>query len=211
MRAKRKLLIATRNAGKAREYQRLLADLPLEITWPELEKVEIMVEETGATMAENAALKARAYATASGLLTWADDSGLEVDALAGEPGVRSARYAGPDASDEERCRRLLCQMENIPWEKRTARFRCVVAIAEPEGTLHFAEGVCEGIIALEPKGQGGFGYDPIFYLPDRGRTMAELSLEEKNQISHRARAALAARAILQTLVREGSTVSDDGQ
>ena len=196
-----KLLVATGNRGKLLEHRRLLEALPLEVTWPEREGVHLHVEETGETMAENAILKVRAYAEASGLLTWADDSGLEVDALHGEPGVRSARYAGTNASDEERCRLLLSHLRGVPWEERTARFRCVVALLEPSGGLHTAEGVCEGIITLEPRGEGGFGYDPLFFLPDQEQTMAELSLQEKNVISHRGHASHAARAILEDLLQ----------
>lgn len=198
------LLIATGNEGKLREYRRLLKGLPLVVTWPAREGILLQVKETGETLAENAILKARAYAGASGLLTWADDSGLEVDALQGEPGVRSARYAGPDASDDARCRFLLERLRGVPWEERTARFRCVVALVDRAGGLHTAEGICEGIIALEPRGKEGFGYDPIFYLPEQGRTMAELPLHEKNAISHRGLAARAARAILQDLLQPGA-------
>jgi XTP/dITP diphosphohydrolase len=202
----RKLLLATRNPGKVREYRELLQGLPVELTWPEAEGITLEPEEAGATFAENAILKARAYAAASGLLTWADDSGLEVDALGGEPGVRSSRYAGPGAGDADRYRLLLRRMAGVPWERRTARFRCVIAIADPAGALHTAEGTCEGIIAFAPRGANGFGYDPVFYLPDRGCTMAELSPAEKNQISHRARAARAARRILEEMLGEGKGV-----
>ena len=202
----RKLLVATRNAGKMNEYRELLQGLPVELTWPEAEGITLEPEEAGATFAENAILKARAYAAASGLLTWADDSGLEVDALGGEPGVRSSRYAGPGASDADRYRLLLRKMAGVPWERRTARFRCVIAIADPAGALHTAEGTCEGIIAFAPRGANGFGYDPVFYLPDRDCTMAELSPAEKNQISHRARAARAARRILEEMLGEGKGV-----
>jgi XTP/dITP diphosphohydrolase len=192
-----KLLIATHNPGKAKEYQELLAGLPLELTHPAQEGLDIEVAETGGSFAENAGLKATAYARASGLLTLADDSGLEVDALGGEPGTRSARYAGSGASDEERYRLLLEKLQKVPWEERTARFRCVIAVATPEGQIHTAEGTCEGIITFEPKGEHGFGYDPVFYLPEYGKSMAELPPEIKNKISHRARAAQGAREILE--------------
>jgi XTP/dITP diphosphohydrolase len=184
-----KLLIATRNPGKVREYEKLLAGLPLELTHPAQEGLDIEVAETGESFAENARLKATAYARASGLLTLADDSGLEVDALGGEPGIRSARYAGSEASDEERYRLLLAKLQGVPWEKRTARFRCVIAVATPDGQIHTAEGACEGIITFEPRGEHGFGYDPVFYLAEYEMTMAELPPETKNRISHRARAA----------------------
>jgi len=184
-----KLLIATHNPGKVREYEKLLAGLPLELTYPAQEGLDIEVAETGGSFAENARLKAAAYARASGLLTLADDSGLEVDALGGEPGIRSARYAGSGASDEDRYRLLLEKLQGVPWDKRTARFRCVIAVATPAGQVYTAEGTCEGIIAFEPQGEHGFGYDPVFYLPEHGMTMAELPPETKNRISHRARAA----------------------
>jgi len=195
-----KLLVATNNPGKVREYEALLTGLPLTLTYLAKEGVDIEVEETGSTFAENARLKAAAYARASGLLTLADDSGLEVDALGGEPGTRSARYAGQGASDEDRYRLLLNKLEGLPWERRTARFRCVIAIATPQGEARTAEGTCEGGIAFDPRGEHGFGYDPVFYMPEHGQTMAELEPEVKNRISHRARAAEGARRILQELL-----------
>ena len=195
----RKLLVATHNQGKVREYRELLADLPLEITYLDAEGITFEVEETGATFEENATLKARAYAESTGLWTWADDSGLEVDALDGAPGVRSARYAGPGASDADRYRKLLDALTGVPWERRTARFRCTVAVCAPDGQVRTAEGECPGIIAFGPAGQNGFGYDPVFYLPEWGCTMAQLPPELKNQISHRARAAKAAAGILREI------------
>jgi XTP/dITP diphosphohydrolase len=191
-----KLLIATNNPGKVKEYKELLAGLPLELTYPAQEGLDIEVAETGESFAENARLKATAYARASGLLTLADDSGLEVDALGGEPGIRSARYAGSGASDEDRYQLLLEKLRGVPWEERIARFRCVIAVATPGGQVHIAEGSCEGIIAFEPKGEHGFGYDPVFHFQEYGKTMAELPLETKNKISHRAKAAQRAREIL---------------
>ena len=195
-----KLLVATNNPGKVREYQALLKGLPLTLTYPAQEGIDIEVEETGSTFAQNARLKATAYARTSGLLTLADDSGLEVDALGGEPGTRSARYAGQGASDEDRYRLLLSKLEGVPWQQRTARFRCVIAVARPQGEVHTAQGTCEGVIAFEPRGEHGFGYDPVFYVPEHGQTMAELEPEVKNRISHRARAAQGARRILQELL-----------
>jgi XTP/dITP diphosphohydrolase len=195
-----KLLIATNNPGKVREYEVLLRGLPLTLTYPAQEGIDIEVEETGSTFAENARLKAAAYARASGLLTLADDSGLEVDALGGEPGTRSARYAGQGASDEDRYRLLLSRLEGVPWERRTARFRCVIAVATPRGEIRLAEGTCEGFIAFEPKGEHGFGYDPVFCMSEQGQTMAELEPEVKNRISHRARAAEGALRILQEVL-----------
>ncbi len=194
-----KLLIATHNPGKAKEYEELLAGLPLELTYPAQEGLDMEVAETGASFAENARLKAAAYARASGLVALADDSGLEVDALGGEPGIHSARYAGTGASDKERYRLLLEKLREVPWEERTARFRCVIAVATPGGQVHTAEGICEGIIAFAPKGEHGFGYDPVFYLQEYGKTMADLPPETKNKISHRARAVQRAREILEEI------------
>ena len=203
-----KLLVATNNPGKVREYEVLLKGLPLILTYPAQEGIDIKVEETGRTFAENARLKAAAYARANGLLTLADDSGLEVDALGGEPGTRSARYAGQGASDEDRHRLLLSKLEGVPWERRTARFRCVIAVATPQGEVCTAEGTCEGVIAFEPKGEHGFGYDPVFYMAEHGQTMAELEPEVKNRISHRARAAEGARRILQELLGDTTDLGE---
>ena len=196
-----KLLIATNNRGKLREYAGLLGGLPFQLVTLAEAGIAADIQETGSTMAENAVQKATAYARLSGLTTLADDSGLEVDALGGEPGPLSRRYAGENVSDRERNEYLLGKLRGVPWEKRGGRFRCVIAIATPGGKVETCEGVCEGIIALDSKGEGGFGYDPIFHLPEPGRRMAELTLEEKNRISHRARAAEKARAILQRLAR----------
>jgi XTP/dITP diphosphohydrolase len=195
-----RLLVATRNPGKLSEYEELLAGLPVELTYLESEGIAEDVEETGSSFAENAVLKARRYALISGLLTLADDSGLEVDALGGEPGVHSARYAGPGATDEDRYRLLLDKMREVPPGERSARFRCVIAVAEPEGQTYTVDGVCEGVIAYSPEGEFGFGYDPVFYMPERGKTMAQLPPEEKNQVSHRARAAHAIRPVLESLI-----------
>jgi XTP/dITP diphosphohydrolase len=197
-----KLLLATNNEGKIRELQALLADLGVDATTPRQEGLAVEVEETEPTFEGNARLKAQAFAKASGLLSLADDSGLEVDALGGEPGVRTARYAGDNATDEQRVAYLLKKMEGVPWEKRTARFRCVVAIAGPTGPVHYAEGEVRGYIATEPhNGPYGFGYDPIFYVPESGKCLAEIPLAEKNRISHRGRAALAAHAVLERLLQ----------
>jgi len=198
-----KLLVATNNPGKVREYEELLMDLPRppEITFPAQEGLALEVEESGETFEENARIKALVYAKASGLLTLADDSGLEVDALGGEPGVHSARYAGPHASDADRYRKLLDALTGTPAGQRLARFRCVVAVALPDGTVYTAEGSCEGKIGFAPRGEFGFGYDPIFILEGSGgRTMAELPPVLKNQVSHRARALMAARPILVRLL-----------
>jgi XTP/dITP diphosphohydrolase len=194
-----KLLVASNNLGKLREYASLLSGLPFELTTLAGEGITDEIEETGSSMEQNAIQKATAYATLSGLITLADDSGLEVDALNGEPGSLSRRYAGENVSDMERIDYLLAKLDGVPWETRGARFRCVIAIATPEGVVETCQGVCEGIVALDAKGEGGFGYDPIFYLPELDRRMAELTLEEKNRISHRARAAQKARPILELL------------
>lgn len=199
-----KLLVATNNPGKVREFKKLLAGLPVEITFPAQEGLDLDVEETGATFAENACLKALAYAWVSGLPTLADDSGLEVDALGGEPGVRSARYAGPGASDADRYRKLLAALADVPPGERAARFRCVVALALPDGEVHTADGTCEGQIGFEPRGEHGFGYDPVFLVDGYGGlTLAELPPDLKNRISHRARAVVAARPALQTALALG--------
>jgi XTP/dITP diphosphohydrolase len=197
------LLIATTNQGKLREYAALLGDLPLALTSLRDLAIDDDVEETGATFEENALLKARYYAERSGKLAWADDSGLEVAVLGGEPGVYSARYAGPGASDAERNSFLLKKLEGVPFHARLARFVCVVALALPDGTTATVEGVLPGVIELAPRGANGFGYDPLFYLVDENCTLGELPAERKNAISHRARAAHAARDLLAQWVAEG--------
>ncbi len=202
VKAFRKLLVATRNPGKVKEYRQLLHRVPFQVTSLEQVGVAKEVEETGKSFEENACLKASTYATLSGLLTLADDSGLEVDALGGAPGVRSSRYAGPEATDEARVALLLKNLSGVAWEDRKGRFRCVIAIAWPSGEVRTVSGVVEGIIQYEPKGANGFGYDPVFYLPHLGRTMAELSLEEKNGLSHRAQAARKAVTLLNSMLEE---------
>jgi len=188
-----RLLVATHNSGKAREYAQLLVDLPLAVTWLDDVGVTVAVEETRETFTENALLKARYYAVLTGLLTWADDSGLEVDALGGQPGVYSARYGGPGLSDHQRYAMLLDALIGVPEAQRTARFRCVVALAQPDGSTWTTEGAVEGRILTAPRGASGFGYDPVFFVPEYNRTMAELPAAVKNQISHRAIAAAHAR------------------
>jgi XTP/dITP diphosphohydrolase len=197
-----KLLVGSNNRGKLREYAELLRGIHFELTTLSEQGITEEVEESGSNLKQNAIGKATAYAKLSGLTTMADDSGLEVDALGGEPGPLSHRYAGDNVSDKERNDYLLAKLRNVPWEKRTARFRAVIAIATPDGKVKTAEGVCEGIIAFDSKGTGGFGYDPIFYLPELGKRMAELSLAEKNKISHRAKAAQKARRILERLAKQ---------
>lgn len=201
---KRTLLIATHNPGKAREYAHLLSDLPVEVVWLRQVGVDEVAPETGATFAQNALLKAQFYAARTNLLTWADDSGLEVDALGGRPGVHSAHYGGEGLSDQERYTLLLNELEGIPMERRTARFRCVVAIACPSGEAWTAEGAVEGVILTTPRGDHGFGYDPIFWVPSFNATLAELPFEVKNRISHRALAAAQARRIMEQLLDDGT-------
>ncbi len=195
-----KLLLATNNEAKVREYRNLLPKLPFElVTLGELGMTTI-VNEVGESLEENARLKATVLAAKSQLLALADDSGLEVDALGGEPGRLSARYAGEKASDRDRISYLLAKLEGVPWERRSACFRCVIAIATPDGKAELCSGECHGVITFEPRGEQGFGYDPIFYLPELGKTMAELPLEIKNQVSHRGQAA---RKVPQVLKRLG--------
>jgi XTP/dITP diphosphohydrolase len=196
-----RLLIATNNPGKVDEFRYLLDGCGWELVTPADIGLTLEVEESGQTYAENARMKAEAYSRASGLVALADDSGLEVDALNGRPGVHSARYAGPDRTDEERVQALLEELKNVPDEKRTARFRAVIAIATPEGGLELGEGVVEGRIAREPRGTNGFGYDPVFLLPERGLTTAELPSEDKHAISHRGAAARKARFVLERMLR----------
>ena len=191
-----KLLIATGNPGKTREIQSLLDDLSVEIVTPAQIGLSFVIVEDGETYSANAALKARAFAEATGMIVLADDSGLEVDALGGLPGIHSARYSPvPESTDIARREHLLYNLQGIPrpW---TALFRCVIALAEPSGKIHFTEGICPGEIIPEERGHNGFGYDPIFLIPRLGKTMAELSIDEKNSISHRARAVIAARPTL---------------
>jgi XTP/dITP diphosphohydrolase len=195
------LLIATNNKGKIKELQDLLNDTAIEPITPAQINLELDVTEDGLTYAENAAKKAIAFAHASNLISLADDSGLEVDALDGAPGLYSARYGSTNdekLSDAERRKHLLQQLRGKPrpW---TAHFHATIAIAIPNGETHFAEGFCEGEIIPEERGTGGFGYDPIFLLSGLGKTMAELSMDEKNRLSHRARAVMNAKPVLKEL------------
>lgn len=196
------LILATKNQHKVEEIKALLADVPVRILslrdFPDIPEVE----ETGVTFAENAEIKAKAVSSATGKIALADDSGLEVDALGGQPGVRSNRFAGPGATDQDKYMHILELLEGVPNEERTARFRAAVAVSTPEGETVVVEGTCEGRIAHEPKGTGGFGYDPIFYLPDLGKTMAELTPEEKNAVSHRGKALRAAKKVLHELLEK---------
>lgn len=195
--SKPKLLLATNNQAKLREYSSLLDGIPYRIVSPIDIGIKQEINETGKTFEENALLKAKAYASLSNLTTLADDSGLEVDALNGEPGVRSARYAGEGAPQAKLIDYLLQKLSGIPWEERDARFKCVIAIASPDGEMITCHGECQGIITFEPKGKEGFGYDPVFYLPELDKTMAELTMKEKNKVSHRGKAAKEARRYLE--------------
>ncbi|MBI3953295.1 MAG: RdgB/HAM1 family non-canonical purine NTP pyrophosphatase [Chloroflexi bacterium] len=194
-----KLLLGTTNLGKLQELRQLLLGLPYRVVSPGEVKLKrpVQVQETGATFEENAILKARGYAQASGLLALADDSGLEVEALGGEPGVYSARYGGEELSYPQRCEMLLERLRGCEGEQRRARFRCAMALATPKGQVVAWEAAVEGLIAHEPRGAGGFGYDPIFYVPELGATFAELRPGLKNLYSHRGRAALKARQVIE--------------
>lgn len=193
------IVLATRNENKVRELAAMLAGLPIRLesigSYPDAPDVE----ETGATFAENAVLKAKAAVQHTGLWAMADDSGLEVDALDGQPGVYSARFAGPGATDADNNEKLLKLMADVPDDRRTARFRCAIALAAPDGRIFVDEGTCEGRIARAPRGEGGFGYDPLFVVPELGRTFAELPAAEKDRISHRGRALTAVRRRLEDL------------
>jgi XTP/dITP diphosphohydrolase len=193
----RALLIATTNRHKLEEFRAIFHDLSYELLSLNDIQLDMDVEETGSTFRENAEIKALAYARATGLLTLADDSGLEIDALDGAPGVYSARFAGVDTSYEERFRLIFKRLHGLPSSRRTARFRCVITIAESSGIYQSVEGVIEGVITEESRGTYGFGYDPIFLVPSLGKTTAELLPEHKNQISHRAQAVRLARTLLE--------------
>ncbi len=198
------LVIATNNPGKLREFEHLLGGSGFELVTPAQLGVECSPQETGSTFEENATIKAVAAMRATGRIALADDSGLEVDHLGGRPGIFSARYAGrdrtdPSLTDEERCDAVLAEMEGVPDERRTARFRCVIAIATPDGEVLTVDGIFEGRIGHERRGEQGFGYDPIFVVPECGCTSAELPGEEKNAMSHRGRAARKARELLRRM------------
>ncbi len=194
-----KLLLATNNLGKVRELQALLAGETFELTTPSQEGLSLDVEETGETLEDNAAKKAIAFSEASGLPALADDSGLFIDHLDGAPGVHSARYAGPDASDADRVALVLERLGGVPAAERTACFRAVIAIATPDEAPLYAHGECCGIISTVPSGKNGFGYDPIFFFPEYQKTMAELDSTLKNTVSHRGRAIKAAIPALRLL------------
>jgi XTP/dITP diphosphohydrolase len=197
----RELVLATRNRHKREELEALLADLPFHIrTMDDFPDVPDVVED-GATCEANAIKKARAVSDATGLLAVADDTGLEVDALGGRPGVYAARYAGLQATYEDNCRKLLQELTGVPRDRRIARFVTVAALASPQETAEVTTGQLIGLITEEPAGVRGFGYDPVFYVPGLGKTLAELSSEEKNRISHRAKAFAQVRELLQNRLR----------
>ena len=181
----RKIVFATGNQGKLREVKKILADLNVDIVSMKEEGIQIDVDENGATFAENAQIKATAIGAHTDAIVLADDSGLVIDALNGEPGIYSARYLGKDTSYRIKNQNLIDRLEGVPDEKRTARFVCAIAAALPDGTVLHTEGTIEGIIGYEERGENGFGYDPIFYVPKLGKTTAELTDDEKNAISHR--------------------------
>lgn len=191
-----KLLIATRNSGKVNEYRELLGAIPYQLTSLRQEGITVEVEETGASYEENARLKAEAYAQASGLLTLADDSGIEVDALGGAPGYRSARYGGPGLTDAERVQLLLRNVEGVPDAERSGRFVCTIALAEPDAPTRVVAAAVEGVVTYAPQGESGFGYDPIFFYPPFGKTFAQIPQLQKNAVSHRGQAARLARDLL---------------
>ncbi|MDF2945510.1 MAG: XTP/dITP diphosphatase [Bacillales bacterium] len=182
------ILIATKNIGKIKEFKGMFESIGHNvkslIDFPDITEIE----ETGTTFEENAIIKARKLSRLTGKIVISDDSGLEVDALNGEPGVYSARYAGNNKNDEDNINLVLEKLKGVPTEKRTARFICVIAVVFPTGSTETFKGICEGIITEEKKGNEGFGYDPIMYIPKLNRTMAELTKDEKNQISHRGNA-----------------------
>lgn len=201
-----RIVLASRNKGKIRELHELLAEsgIAAEVLsladFPELPEIE----EDGATFQENAMKKATIVTAATGLITLADDSGLEVDVLGGQPGVMSARFAGLHGNDRANNALLLDKLQGLAESHRTARFRCAIAIAAPDGMIETCDGFCEGVIGFAPKGEGGFGYDPLFFIPEQGMTMAELPEGTKNRISHRAKAMQQAIAILPGFLRDYS-------
>lgn len=198
-----KLLLATNNPGKVVEFGGLLSGCGWELVTARDVGIQLDVDETGETYAENARIKAVAGMEASGLVTLGDDSGLEVEAMGGEPGLHSARFLGDDAPFPERFAEIQRRLAGLPRSQRTARFVAVIAVADAKtGNVRYANGEVRGVIADEARGEGGFGYDPIFWLPEHSATMAELPEHEKSIISHRARAAAGARQILRELLHE---------
>ena len=194
------ILLGTNNPDKVREIRRFLQDLPVKIVTPQDLGLKAEIPETGKTFEENARLKARFWWEKTKKWVLADDSGLEVDILGGAPGVLSSRYAGEDATYEDNWKKLLKELKNVPLEKRKARFRCVMILVSPEGKEFRVEGKVEGYIIEEPRGEKGFGYDPVFYYPPRRRTFAEMSLEEKNSLSHRGEALREVKKLILSLL-----------
>ncbi len=184
----KRMIFATGNEGKMREIRMILGDLDLPVVSMKEAGVSADIEENGTTFEENAIIKAKAIMEKTGEVTMADDSGLEIDALGGEPGIYSARYMGEDTSYDIKNQNLIDRLEGVPREKRTARFVCAIACVFPDGRILTSRGTMEGIIAYESRGENGFGYDPIFYLPEQGCTSAEISAEKKNELSHRGKA-----------------------
>lgn len=191
-----KIVLATANWDKILELRHALEGLPVEILTRDDFPGVPEVTEDGSTLEDNALKKARALCEATGIVAMGDDTGLEVAALDGAPGVFSGRFAGPKATYADNLRKLLRDMEGVPKERRGARFRCVIALVEPNGVEVLVEGTCEGTILTEPRGSGGFGYDPVFSVPPDGRTFAEMTVEEKDKISHRGRAMARMRRLL---------------
>lgn len=192
----KKIIFATGNEGKMKEIREILADLDAEVLSLKDAGIQADVVEDGKTFEENAIIKAKAICEMTGEIVLADDSGLEIDYLNGEPGVYSARYMGENTSYRIKNANLIQRLNGVPDEQRTARFVCVIAAAFPDGTVKTAYGAMEGIIGYEEAGENGFGYDPIFYLPEYGKTSAEISMEEKNEISHRGKALRAIKEML---------------
>lgn len=184
----KRLVVATKNKGKTVEIKEMLKHLSFDVVTMEEIGINEDIEENGTTFEENALLKAKRLHELAGEMTMADDSGLEVDFLGGEPGIYSARFAGEGATDKEKIEKVLRLLKDVPYEQRTARFVCCIAIVYPQGNSVVLRGTCEGYIAFEPQGSNGFGYDPIFYLPQKQKTFAQITSEEKHSISHRGNA-----------------------
>ncbi len=191
-----RVVVATRNEGKIKEINQIMSDIGIKAVSQQELGINTVVVEDGSTFEENALKKAREVMKICREITLADDSGLEVDYLNGAPGIYSARYAGEKATDWERNQKLLSALEGVPFEKRTARFVCAIAVVFPDGQETVVRGECKGFIAFEPAGSGGFGYDPLFSIPEYNKTMAELDMSIKNKISHRARALSLLREVL---------------
>jgi XTP/dITP diphosphohydrolase len=184
----KRLIIATRNKGKLKEFAEILKDLPIDVASMEEEGIFKDIEENGSTFEENALIKAKEVHRLTGKMVISDDSGLEVDYLDGAPGIYSSRFAGEGATDEEKNNKLLALLQDVPFEKRTARFVCVIAVVFPDGEFFTVRGTCEGNIAFKAEGSNGFGYDPLFYMPEYEMTTAQMIPEDKHHISHRGKA-----------------------